>query len=308
MRYKNIPLDFSKPFDSNALSECAQALSDQYPFLGIGYLGKSILGVDIPYFILGEGKKEILYVGAHHGMEWITSLLLVRFLLDACELAERKKSIHQVPLEFLLERYTLYVLPMLNPDGVGYQIHGVDEANPLYGRLISMNGGSTDFSRWQANARGVDLNHNYDAGFWEYKKIELDNGIENGAPTKYSGECPESEPEVAYLCNFIRFHENIQGILTLHTQGEEIFYQAGCVPSRKQERIAKELSALTDYRLSRTEGSACFGGLTDWCVQRLGLPSYTLECGKGENPLPLTQAVPIYARLRRALFRFPLFF
>ena len=136
----------------------------------------------------------------------------------------------------------------------------------------------------------------------------LENGIENGAPTKYSGECPESEPEVAYLCNFIRFHENIQGILTLHTQGEEIFYQAGCVPSYKQERIAKELSALTGYRLSRTEGSACFGGLTDWCVQRLGLPSYTLECGKGENPLPLAQAFPIYTRLRNALFRFPLFF
>ena len=53
-----------------------------------------------------------------------------------------------------------------------------------------------DFTHWQANARGVDLNHNYDAGFLEYKQIEAEQGILGGGPTRYSGECPESEPEV----------------------------------------------------------------------------------------------------------------
>ena len=39
-------------------------------------------------------------------------------------------------------------------------------------RGLKYNQQSDDFSHWQANARGVDLNHNYDSGFYEYKKIE----------------------------------------------------------------------------------------------------------------------------------------
>ena len=49
-----------------------------------------------------------------------------------------------------------------------------------------MNGGSEDFTRWQANVRGVDLNHNYDAGFDAYKQLEPSLGITGGGPTRQS--------------------------------------------------------------------------------------------------------------------------
>ena len=293
------------PLDHNGLSEHLQRYSERYSFLGIGSLGCSILGKDIPLLTLGHGPAGILYVGAHHGMEWMTSLLLLRFVNELCEYARNNRTAYRMSVTQLLESHTLYVIPMLNPDGVDYQIHGVGGDNPLRDRVLRMNGGSEDFSHWQANARGVDLNHNYDAGFAEYKQIELDNGIPCGAPTRFSGEAPESEPEVAYLCNFIRFHEDLRGVLTLHTQGEEIFYQSGGRAPAKSASVARRLSQLCGYRLSTAMGAAAYGGLTDWCVQKMELPSFTLECGRGTNPLPLSACFPIYANLREALFSFP---
>lgn len=291
-------------FDYAALMERVHQLADTYSFLSLSYIGTSILDRAIPILHIGKGGRRLLYVGAHHGMEWITSLALTRFCEELCDAISTKKRICGIYPCDLLDGYTLSILPMLNPDGVEYQIHGVSEDNPLRERLLEMNGGSNDFSSWQANARGVDLNHNYDAGFEEYKKLESEQGIKKGAPTRYSGECAESEPEVAALCNLIRFCSKWCGVMTLHTQGEEIF----APPCRSKERgsvTARRLSELTGYRLCRAEGLAAYGGLSDWCAGKLSIPSFTMECGRGKNPLPITQISSIYTTLRASLFLFP---
>ena len=138
-------------------------------------------------------------------------------------------------------------------------------------------------------------------------QLERREGITGGAPTRYSGETPESEPEVGYLCNYLRFNrEKIHAILTLHTQGEEIYYTSGGKTAPRSDSIAKALSRLCGYRLSVPEGLAAYGGLTDWCIRSLGIPSFTVECGKGENPLPLENYFCIYATLRQMLFEAPL--
>lgn len=292
-------------FDHAALMESLKVLEDTYPFLSVRYLTHSILDRPIPLLEMGTGKRKCLYVGAHHGMEWITSALLVRFAKDFCDMTQKERRIGKIHPVNLLQLHTLYIIPMLNPDGVEYQIHGVGSENPLHERLLCMNGQSEDFSRWQANARGVDLNHNYDAGFGEYKKIEAENGISEGAPTRYSGASPESEPETRALCDLIRFHNDLLGIMTLHTQGEEIYFQSGGKTPKKSLPIAKKLASLSGYKLSVAEGLASFGGLTDWCVQKMNIPAFTLECGKGENPLPYSSLACIYADLRQALFTFP---
>ena len=267
-------------------------------------MGTSILDRAIPVLHIGNGNRRVLYVGAHHGMEWITSLVLTQFLGELCEIVESKRKVCGIYPCDLLDGYTLSVIPMLNPDGVEYQIHGVEENNPLRDRLLEMNDGSEDFSSWQANARGVDLNHNYDAGFAEYKQLEKEQNMKKGTPTRYSGECAESEPEVAALCNLMRFSAPWKGVMTLHTQGEEIFAPL-CDKSEKGEVTARRLSQLTGYRLSRAEGLAAYGGMSDWCAEKLSVPSFTMECGRGKNPLPITQTSSIYATMRAALFLFP---
>ena len=301
-------LRYNSPMDWSELMKTIEIFSERYPFLSTAELGKSILGRSIPCLTLGNGRRSVLYVGAHHGMEWITTVLLLRFVNELCQAIEDEKKVYKISLKLLLDQYTLTVIPMLNPDGVEYQIHGIEENNPLFSRALSMNGGSSDFSHWQANARGVDLNHNYDAGFREYKQLEAEQAIPCGAPTRYSGQEPESEPEVRALCEYIRFQKDLRLVLTLHTQGEEIFYKSGGTFVSGTYPAISKLSELTGYRLSIADGLAAYGGLTDWCLQRLGIPAMTLECGKGVNPLPLSDYSTIYSRLREGLFLAPTLF
>jgi g-D-glutamyl-meso-diaminopimelate peptidase len=168
-----------------------------------------------------------------------------------------------------------------------------------------MNGGSTDFSSWQANGRGVDLNHNYNCGFAEYKKLEYEMNIIDGAPSKYSGESPESESEVGYLCNYLRFNDNIGAVITLHSQGEEIYYSSMGKTTLRSLPLAKSFSRMSGYALSVPEGSAAYGGMLDWCIHELGIPAFTFECGKGKNPLPIDNMFKIYTDLREVLFSAP---
>lgn len=300
-------LDYDSPLDYKKMIEYLNEFAERYDFLGITSLGESIMGRNIPLITLGEGKKSILYVGAHHGMEWITSIVLLRFINEYAELVKKKGRIFSYEMEYLFSSKTIYVVPMLNPDGVDYQINGVGKDNLLYDRLLKMNRGSEDFSRWQANARGVDLNHNYNCGFAEYKRLEIENDIGDGAPTRYSGNMPESEPEVASLCNFLRFNEDISMVLTLHSQGEEIYYTGGGKMLPRSKQIASAFAKMSGYKLCVPEGLAAYGGLSDWYITELMRPSFTIECGKGENPLPLEDYFKIYIRLREMLFTAPSF-
>lgn len=299
-------IDYTSPMDYKNLMNTLQYFSDRYPFISITYMGTSILGRGIPMVSIGEGKREksILYVGCHHGMEWITTIILLRFINEFCESLQSLRKMYSVNLQHLFRSRTIHIIPQLNVDGADIQINGPGECI-LKDRLIAMNNGE-DFSHWQANARGVDLNHNYDAGFYEYKKLEAEEGILGGCPTRFSGEAPESEPEVASLCSLLKFNENISMVLTLHSQGEEIYYSSGGITTPRSFTIAKLMSKMCGYKLSEADGLAAYGGLTDWYIREIGKPSFTLECGKGENPLPLNMYFEIYASLRELLFTTPI--
>ncbi len=259
--------------------------------LTVSSIGRSLVGREIPLLRLGHGQNIILYVGTHHGMEWITTYLLLKYVSDEIELYEKGEN-----AEFF-EDNTVYVVPMLNPDGVELQINGYDPMNPLYDRLHRMSGG--DYSKWQANGRGVDLNHNYNASFREYKTIENEKGIVAGA-TKFSGEYPESEPETACLCAFIRTVEPSL-LIALHTQGGEIYYDFNGHAPAGSKTMAEKMAKLSGYSVSSPEGTASYGGLKDWFICQFDRPGFTIECGRGENPLPLTDLDGIYSEIKGIL-------
>ena len=290
-------------FDHKNLEKILVKLKNKYEFIEIGTLGNSIFGKSIPRLTLGNGSKNVIYIGGHHGMEWMTSALLMQFVHDFCEEYQKGTNIFDVSTRVLFETRKIHIVPMLNPDGIDYAIHGMNENNIMHNRLLKMNG-SADFSHWQANARGVDLNHNYNAGFSEYKIIEGKENITPGV-TKYSGEYPESEPETRALCNFVRF-ERPSLALTLHTQGEEIYYTSSEKSSPLSLSLAKTLSRLTGYKISFPSGTSKYGGFTDWFIEEFDKPSFTLECGRGENPLPFNDFDKIYSAIKRSLFIVPI--
>ncbi len=300
-------LDFSVPMDYERMMSCLDLFIKRYPFLSVTSAGTSLYGKTIPMIRLGDesAKSTVLYVGAHHGMEWLTTSLLLRFINEYCEYYKNGKRVFSINIGNLFRTHLLCIIPMLNPDGVDIEIHGAD-ASPIPDRLKMMNGGEADFTHWQANGRGVDLNHNYNAGFEAYKILEKEAGILGGGPTRYSGEYPESEPEVGMLVNYLRFDASVEMILTLHTQGEEIYYTTGGKCPPKSKNIARLLSQLSGYSLSEPEGMASYGGLIDWTIETLGIPSFTVECGKGENPLPASSFFPVYTAVREMLFTAPI--
>lgn len=302
-------MDFSKEFTHSELIDCINETQIAHDFIDISYIGQSVFGKSIPLITLGErtAQKSVLYVATHHASENICTSILLRFLEDYISAYERFAQIYQINMRYLFKTRKIYIVPMLNPDGVEYRLSGIREDNPIRERIVAYNGGE-DFSKWNANGRGVDLNHNYNAHFEKYKEFEQNEGIVYGA-RGYSGEFPESEPEVAALANFIRYNvQELEGIITLHSQGEEIY----CSSREKElpgvQHIGKLMSRLTGYKLSKAEGSHACGGLTDWAIDKLEKPSFTVECGKGENPLPVSQIPSIYAKLREILFTFPILF
>lgn len=278
-------------------------------------LGRSILGEDIDLYKIGRGARRLLYVGAHHGSEHITASLLYYFL----EKISQGETVYGANREKYFDKYTLFILPMLNPDGIELAIRG-EYDNILRGRQMKM-AGEEGFSHWQANARGVDLNHNYSVGFYQYKRIEAEREIVPGK-TLYSGEYPESEPESQALASLARTLDFSLSV-SLHSQGEEIYFfprANGNGSLSNEERVGKTeeknaperalsaaafLAGELDYRLSEPEGTAAYGGFSDYAAGELGIPSLTLEVGRGENPLPEGEYYRIRDRIARALALLP---
>ncbi len=297
----------NKELTHERLMERLNELSAKYDFIKLSYIGKSVFDRPIPIITIGEdtAKNGVLYVSTHHAAENICTTVMVKFIEEYAELISKGKFAYGINTRVLYKMRKIHIVPMLNPDGVEYRLCGVDEANPIRDRLIKYNMESEDFSDWSANGRGVDLNHNYDAYFGEYKRLEEDNNITAGK-TRYSGEAPESELETAALASYIRFNEEkIGGILTFHTQGEEIFYKSRGKEAPKSAFLAKLLSKMTGYSVAEAEGMASYGGLTDWFIKEYDKPSFTVECGRGRNPLDISLAENIYLKLREALFTFP---
>lgn len=283
-----------RPYTYEVLKDDILLLRHDFPEAEVGSIGKSIWGSNLYYIKLGTGDKKIMYNGAHHGMEWITSAMLMKFARDFLEAKQSGRALHGFNVKALWRRCSLYIVPMLNPDGVQLAAMGVPRRLPQTEKqkLLRVNGKS-DFSHWQANARGVDLNHNYDAMWQESKNMEKEYGIYSPGPTRFSGTHPESEPESHALARFTRMHE-FGLTISFHSQGKVIYHGFMKKEPPRSMAIAKAYTKISPYRLDETEGIASFGGFKDWFVDKFNSPGYTVEVGEGQNPLPPVQLPQIY--------------
>ncbi|MBQ2614037.1 MAG: M14 family metallocarboxypeptidase [Clostridia bacterium] len=253
-------------FDYAELEKSLASFRHLHPQIPVFSIGKSREGRHLYGIKLGKGGKRVFFNGAHHGMEWLTAKLLMQF---AEELAQGD---HQA--NTLLQGRSLYLVPMVNPDGVEIAAGGKE---------------------WQANAFGVDLNHNYDALWHLSKQSEKDAGIFGPGPTRFSGPFPESEPETRAVADFTR-QNGFDLAIAFHSQGEVIYWDfCGFAPD-KSYTIAKQMEAVSPYRMDTVSGIASFGGYKDWFIRTFKRPAFTVEIGQGKNPLPIEDLATIYPR------------
>ena len=232
---------------------------------------------------LGEGSPTGIAVYGIHGREWLTARLAKAHYCDGQE--DRIAG-------------SIWLIPLANPDGALLSQRGLSAAkdSPYLRFLSAFSNG--ELRLWKANARGVDLNVNFDAKWGEGMRNVRKRGAEN-----YIGERPFSESESLALK---RFTEEIKPDYTVsfHTKGEEIYWYFGqsVFEAERDYRIGRALSMATGYPLRLAHGSV--GGYKDWCISRLKIPSYTVEVGSDSltHPLPAAAFWDVYQHCGGALY------
>ena len=274
-----VQTDISYTYDN--LIRNISGLSRIYPFLQIGSIGRSVLGKALPVIRIGEGEKEVFYNASIHANEWITTPVLMKFLEEYSRRYVEDSTIFGYNARDLYESTTLYIVPMINPDGVDLVTGAIREGDIAYERAkqIAQDYPDIPFSDgWKANIEGIDLNLQFPAGWENAREIKFEQGFVNPAPRDYVGDGPLVAPEAIALYNFTLMH-NFRLILTYHTQGRVIYWRFLNFLPLDSFEIGQEFSRVSGYELETTPISSGFAGYKDWFIQEFNRPGYTIEAG-----------------------------
>ena len=296
-----------KNYSYREMEKDIKKLKIKYPFIGVDSFGSSILGKNLYYIRLGEGEHSVFYNAAHHANEWITALLVMSFAENYADAYANKKKIKHYDIPDMWKNFSIYIAPMVNPDGVDAVIGQFTGENPYeqywLGEYKDVNWLAKE---WKANIQGVDLNLNYPAEWKKEKEIEQNMGILELAPFDYCGVLPLSESETCSMANFTISHK-FEMVISFHSQGEEIYWNFSNYHIPEAEKIAEYFAKVSGYELKSNPLEASYAGYKDWFIQQFRKPGFTIEVGKGENPLPLSQFNNIYKAIEEIMISAPLF-
>ena len=268
---------------------CVRGLAARYPFLRTGSIGRSVLGRPLWSLRLGAGERRVLLNAAHHANEWICTPLLLYFTEELCAAAAAGETLLGRSAAKLLSEAALFLVPALNPDGI-------DLVNGALGQSEALRQAeriAADYPRfpfpegWKANIEGVDLNLQYPAGWEIARENKAALGIVSPAPADYVGPRPLSAPESRALYDYTLALAP-ERTLSFHTQGELIYwrYRGSAPPGARA--LAEDFARLSGYALDDAPEVSAYAGYKDWFIERFDRPGFTIEAGRGINPLPVS--------------------
>lgn len=266
-------VDFNVKLDYRLMNEYIDVLAERYPMLSVTSIGQSVLGRRIPMLSIGNGNKTVAYIGGQAGNEYRTSCMLLRYVNELCEYAANGGKVYNCSVPYLLETRSIAVIPMLNPDGVEYCLHGTDESNPLY---ASLEGRLEELREWQGNARGVVLSENYGKSFDSTVTLE---------------------PETGSLRNYLMFDRSIRAVIAWrHGSVGVCAAQSVKAPPRLQS-LGRSIAELVSGDYARRTGG---GTLSEFCAEELVIPAFDVYSPYSEDSF-----FEGYCRQRSALFLIP---
>ncbi len=240
-------------------------------------VGKSLCERPIDAYFSETGSIRVLINGAHHANEWITSMLLRRYIQS-----------------YVNQNVNVCIVPQVNPDGVALVTGKAlkDEADSA--RAIALKYPHIPFPfGWKANLRGVDLNLNYPAGWEKAVAAKAQLGTTGPAPKDHPGPYPLSEPETQAM-TFLTTGFDPHMTISFHTQGMEIYYKYEDMEPRCSRFIAEEAAKASGYNTADVPDVSGHAGYKDWFILNWNRPGLTIEAGFGENPLEIAQFEEIY--------------
>lgn len=222
--------------DTNASPPVSPTVPVQSFFEGPLIITKSVQGRPLHAYRFGTGPSTRAIIGAiHGGYEWNTTTLISRtmsLLLD---------NPQWVP-----SNVTLYVIPMMNPDGYA---------------------AGTDAVVARMNGNLVDLNRN-----WDYQwQMTATHGTR---PVK-AGTKPFSEPETRGIRDFI-FEKNIEAVIFYHSALGVVFHGANTESSLTYP-LTQMLSDATGYPIQASiPGQITTGDAIDY-LSEVGVACTEIE-------------------------------
>jgi g-D-glutamyl-meso-diaminopimelate peptidase len=224
-------------------------------------------------------------------------LVLLKFAEELAQAVQEEGRIGGMDARELTEQATVYMVPMVDPDGVDLVVGAIGPGDIQFdlAQRIAQDYPEIPFPEgWKANLLGVDLNLQYPARWLQAREIKFSQGFVRPAPRDYVGRAPLNQLETRALAGYTEAVDP-EVVLAYHTQGEEIYWQFQDYEVPGARELGMEFARLSGYRLAEAPFASSFAGYKDWFIQRFRRPGYTIEAGFGDNPLPITQFDEIYA-------------
>jgi len=284
------------PITSAENERVIRELVRTYPFMRTEVITNTAFQRPVSTLVIGNGPRKVIFSASHHANEWITSLILLKFGEDFAQAIQTGGNIYDRDARALAEAVTIYMVPMVDPDGVDLVVGAIKQGNIQYDlaqRLAANYPGIPFPDGWKANLLGVDLNLQYPAGWLTAREIKFSQGYTQPGPRDYVGRAPLNQLESRALAEYTRFIDP-ELVLAFHSQGEEIYWQFRDIIVPGAEELGGQMAEASGYTLANVPYESGYAGYKDWFIQEFGKPGYTIEVGKGVNPLPISQFDEIY--------------
>lgn len=286
----------SVPITSTSCDKMILELTARYPFCRSEILTRTAFQRPVRTLVIGNGPRKVIYTAAHHANEWITALILLKFAEELAAAIESGGTLFERSAKEIQEATTIYMVPMVDPDGVDLVVGEITEGNIQYdlARRLAQDYPTIPFpDGWKANLLGVDLNLNYPAGWLQAREIKFSQGFTTPGPRDYVGRAPLNQFETRALAGYTEFIDP-ELVLAYHSQGKEIYWTFGDYEIPGARELGETFARVSGYTLTEPAFNSSFAGYKDWFIQNFQKPGYTIEVGQGVNPLPLQQFDEIY--------------
>ncbi len=271
-----------RPSYQSVQSEIA-ALAEAYPeLIQTESIGSSVQGRDITLVKLGKGETKACIIGGIHARETITVSYTMRCIEEFCVAYTKNESFASFDVKTLLDTYTLYMVPLSNPDGLEIITGRDSPAVTVTYRKKQYSNEYTTISDYKGNANGVNLNKNFPL-LWE----QINNKVTTPDAENYKGPTVASEPETQAL---MQLCENNQFVFmtSIHVRGDCFYWSDTLNPNvGVSQTIANRLEKEYGFYKCKTSDdvNGFGGGFENWFRETYKRPGFCLEL------MPLTETV-----------------